>query len=150
AARPARRADGRPELHEGLVQVAGALALDEGLRLGPEPRLHRRRAEGELDAVEAGEDAGDVAVDDGLGEIESDRTDGACRVTAHPGERAPRRRIARDLTAVSRHDLLRAGVQEARAAVVAEAGERGEHLVLARGCERLHRGETSDEALEVG
>src|SRR5690606_7716517 len=60
AARPARRADGRPELHEGLVQVAGALALDEGLRLGPEPRLHRRRAEGELDAVEAGEDAGDV------------------------------------------------------------------------------------------
>ncbi len=74
----------------------------------------------------AGEDADDVAVDDGVRKVEGDGGDGSGGVVADSGQGAKGRVIAWEGT--ERDDRLRGGLQIAGAGVVAESGPSGEKL----------------------
>jgi hypothetical protein len=133
----AGEADGGAELHHGLVVVAGRIGAffafggrrDEGLGGAGEAAAGFRGAVfGE--AEDAKEDALDVAVEHGDGFAEGDGGDGGCGVLADAGEGAEAVGGARELAVELALNELRGAVEEMGAAVVAEAGPEGEHVVF--------------------
>lgn len=132
AARLRRRAHGRTELHQALVELARRAPCGQGShqlgRLRPRRLLPGGRLDVVLDREHAGEHARDVSVDQRRALAVRDRGDrtGGVRPdaghVAQPG-RGRRQRLA---------DALRAAVEVPRARVVAEAGPRGEHVVERR------------------
>lgn len=149
AARLRRRAHGRTELHQALVELARRAPCGQGShqlgRLRPRRLLPGGRLDVVLDREHAGEHARDVSVDQRRALAVRDRGDrtGGVRPdaghVAQPG-RGRRQRLA---------DALRAAVEVPRARVVAEAGPRGEHVVERRRRERTHRRELGHPALPV-
>lgn len=77
AGRFPRAADGLAELHEGGIEEARAGPVEN--LIGPGPELFRSGAsvDGSGEVEEAGEDAGDIPIDDGGGTIEGEGADGA-------------------------------------------------------------------------
>jgi hypothetical protein len=153
AGRGPRRAHGGAELHEALVEVAGRAAFGQRGhdRAGalPEDLLAARRLHVVLDGEDAGEHPGDVAVDQRRPLAVRDRRDGAGGVGADAGHLAQRRRGARQRAAVALDDVAGAAVQVAGAAVVAEPGPVGEHVVERGVGQALHRREAAHPALPV-
>src|SRR5690606_13373445 len=150
AAGGAGGADEGAQLHQGLVVGRGVGRVEEGLGEGP----LAPGAGGAVDRVvlgdEAGEDAGDVAVDQGGGEAEGDGGDGAGGVAADAGQGEQGLVVGRDDAAVAGDDLAGAGLQVTAAAVVAEAGPQGEDVGLGGGGQGGDVGEGGQEAVEVG
>jgi hypothetical protein len=154
ARRGPRRADGGAELHEALVEVAGSAVRGQGghdlASALPQELLAARRLHVVVDGEDAREHPGDVAVDQGRALAVGDRRDGAGGVGADAGHLAQGRRSARQRAAVALDDVAGAAVQVAGAAVVAEPGPVGEHVVEGRVGEALHRREAPHPALPVG
>ena len=94
----------------------------------------------------AGEQAFDVAVEDGFFLAEGEDGDGGGGAAPHALERLQPGTVARELPAVLIHDLPRGVVQVARAAVVAEAGPQREYVVIGSGGEAFDIGKAGEEA----
>ena len=141
ATRRARGADEGAELHYGLVVPAGIARGDERPRERADPRDSRGRLRVEPQAVEAAEDAHDVAVHDGLGDVERDRGDRRRRVGADARERAQALERARERA--RGRDRPGGPVEIARARVVAEAAPLGEDVALRCAGERRRPRETA-------
>src|SRR5208282_3990215 len=122
AARSLGRANRLAELHQRLVPVAGGALGEELLRHSRKPAPAVRRAKIAANGAKPREHAGDVAVEDGEGNIVADAQDGCGCVAADAGKREGCVERTREFAAVARDDFLRGAVQVARAAVVAEAG----------------------------
>ena len=150
AARRAGGADGRPELHQRLVQVSGARAAGELARAPPEPGLHRRAAQVLANAVQAGQHARDVAVDDRLRPVERDRRDGPRGVAADAWQLAHRVGAVGQAPGVPQDDLARRALEVSRARVVAEPRPVPEHRIRLGAREAVDVGEAREEALVVG
>lgn len=147
AARVRRRADERAELHHRLVEVArhrgrGNFAA-ESLR---EARARRELLEVAVELPVPGEDARDVAVDDGNALAVEHRGERGGRVGADARHGGPRRRRMRP---ARRGDHLRSLEEVARARIVAEPFPRLEDVGLVGGGERLHGREALQEARVV-
>ena len=140
-----RRADGRAEVHQRLVVVAGALLADagQGLRLQIEGGL-----QGALHGEAAGQHAHLVAVQSGGADIVGDGCDGPGGVGADSGQALQPLDAVREVSAGC-GDGLCCGVQVPRAGVVAQALPELEHLVLIGGRQRKHVREALQKALVV-
>ncbi len=153
AARIGRRAQGRAELHEALVEIAGCGAVGERSHEVARARPQGFRARGRLDVVgdaeHARQHARDIAVDEGRALAERDARDRARGVGTDAGHLAQLGGAARQRAGPLRGDRLRALHEVSRARVVAEASPRGEDVVERCGCERRHRRELRHPALPV-
>ena len=74
------------EVHHALVVGRSLAGGQQRLRQFGKLVLARRGVDGCVDAEVAGEDAVDVAVDDGYRQVEGDAADGCRRVVAHAFE----------------------------------------------------------------
>jgi hypothetical protein len=147
------RAERGAELHEALVEIAGGVGGGQrGHELagaGPQGTL----AGGGLDVVgdveDTGEDARDVAIDERRAFAERDRCDrpGGVRTDARDLAEVGGARGQGTGDAVG--DGLGAGVEVARARVVAEARPRGEDIVEWSIGERAHRRKPRHPAFPV-
>src|SRR5207344_189311 len=90
----------------------------------------RRGLRRDVAREEAGEDAHDVAVDEGLRPVERDARDRPGRVGTDPGEREQVVALGREPPAVPVVDGARRGLQRFRATVVPETAPRREDLLL--------------------
>ena len=146
-----RQADGRAEVHEGLIQGTCCLTAWVIWR----ERFLDGTADGGLGDVlaalqHAHGDAQDVAVDSGQGQAEGNRADGAGRVAADARQLEQRRKIRGQLAAVLLADHAGGLLEVARPAVVAESlPEFHEELVVAAR-EALDVGQCLEEARVVG
>jgi hypothetical protein len=151
AARRGRRADGRAELHQPLVEIAGRGRGRERRHQRAGVRPQRLSARGRFDVVldgeHATEHAGDIAVDERCALPERDRRDRSCGVWPDARHAAQLGRGTRELALVAHG--LRARPQISRARVVAEARPDLEHVIERRGRERRHRREPRHPALPV-
>ena len=154
AGRPGRpglrgRADGRAELHERLVPVAGALAVEQLLG---EVVVGRRRAGTRARAARRGGRARGARcrrppAAAGRGRSRARRS--RCRGPT-PGTASAASSVLGKTAAVALGDVLGAAVQVAGAVVVAEARPRGEHVLLRLLGEGRERREAREEGLVVG
>ena len=103
--------------------------------------------DGRVDAEVAGEDAIDIAVNGGGGQVERHRPQRGSSVVTHPLEGSQPRDGIRE-TAHGDHLTCR-GVQVAGTAVVAQPLPLSQHLVLAGGSECLDRGKSLHETKPV-
>ena len=115
----AREADGGAEFHDGLVVGGGIAGVEEGVGEGLELGAGLGAGDVVLEGEEAGEDAHDVAVEDGERNAEGDAADGGGGVGADAGEREEFLVGAGHFGA--RVDGFGEGMEVAGAAVVAEA-----------------------------
>ena len=152
-ARLGRCTDRGAELHEALVEIAGRGGRWQGRHeragLGPQRLGAGRRFDVVLDRRDAAEHARDVAVDQRRALAERDRRDRAGGIRSDAGHRAQLGGSIGQRAAEPIAHRLGAGVQVARARVVAEAGPRREHGVERRAGERDHRRELLHPALPV-
>lgn len=153
AARLARGAHGRAELHQALVEIARRRVVRQrGHQLaGVTPQ--RLQPGGRLDVLGQGEHApehpGDVAIDERGALAERDRRDRPGGVRPDAGHLAQLRGPPGQRAVPARADRLRARPQVARPRVVAEPRPRREHVVERRPRERGHRREPRHPALPV-
>ena len=124
------QANGRAELHESLVPLAGRRP-GHALRRQPD-ELAPPGPSGEivLQTKHAGQDAGRVSIDRGDAKTERDAPDGACRVGSDSGERSQGLEARRHLASVSLDDRLGGTMEVSRAAVEPEPLPRTEHGIL--------------------
>ena len=103
--------DRRAELHQRLVEVAGALAGDQSGGFFPQPVGRCGRANRRLDSQQACQHSSDVAIDDRLLLVEGYASDGACGVAPDARERASSVGVLGDLPAIVRNDFPDPGMQ---------------------------------------
>ena len=118
------------------------------MRQGGELPFALGGVDGGGDAVVAGEDAVDVAVDDGGGEVEGKGADGSGGVVAYALQRADAFEGGGE-TACS-HNLAGSRVEVACPAVVAQSLPLAQHFVLGGGGQVGHCRPSVHEALPVG
>ena len=135
AGRFLRRADRGAEIHHRLGEIAGAALRHQ--RLGAGADFGFRRRQFGLDRIEPRDHPLDVAVDRHRPPAERDRRDRRRGVAADAGQRPQAILGVGKMSAVLRRHRLRAGVQVARAGVVAEPGPGLEHVVERRCGERF-------------
>ena len=82
-ARRLRRALYGSEVHDGLVVGSGLAGRQQLLGQQGELFLSLGGVDGRVYAVVAGQHAINIAVDDGMGQVESHRGDGRSRIVAH-------------------------------------------------------------------
>jgi ribonuclease HIII len=144
----AQGAVGLPEFHEGGVELARMGGIDQGRRAVPEEGL----AGGGVDrggvVEEAGEDAGDVGIDDGDGLAEGKGGDCPGGVASEAGEGQERGGIARERAIVMIEDGLGGLLEIADAVVVAEAFPGFEELRFTGRGEGGDIGKSGEESLE--
>ena len=152
-----RRAEGAAEFHEGLIEVAvarsGAGLGGDLVQFGgalPQEGVVFGVGEVLVVAGEAGEETGDVAVDDGRGEVEGDGGDGAGGVAADPGKVLQEGGVGGELAGVIGDELLGGGMKVAGAAVIAEARPKGQDVLQGSGGEVSDRGIFLQEAVVIG
>jgi len=148
AERGAREADEGAQLHQRLVVLRGAPAVQEGLGRPGDGGAGGARPAIAWNRLHPREDPRDVAVDDGDRGAEGERRDGRGRVRTDAGERAELLDCARYAPSALGHEA-RGAVEVARPGVVAEAAPGREELPLAGGSERLDRREALEEGLET-
>ncbi len=115
----------------------------------PQLLLDRALAGMAVDAVQARQHALDVAVQDRDAQAVRLGQDGAGGRAADAGQGGQRVEVARQLAAVAFHAQPRGAVQEARAAVVAQARPQRQHGVLVGARQVGQGGQGVDEALEI-
>lgn len=117
---------------------------------GPEGFLGVGGVDGGVDEAESGEDAGDVAIEDGGAGVVGDGGDGTGGVSADPRELQQVGDVVGDVAGVVGDDGFGGGVEVAGAAVVAQALPEGEYFLFVGVGEVLDGGAGGDEAGEVG
>ncbi len=123
-----RRAEQRAEFHEGGSVDASAGFREQVFGGLPQDRGSLGSVDGLVKIEQAREDAGDVRVDGGDGQIEGEAGDGSDGVASHAGESRDGGGVGGELAAVFGDNLFRGGVEIARARVVAESLPHAEHL----------------------
>ena len=141
-------AEGGAELHHGLVEIAGALAVDEVFGGAAEFAAAGYAGDG-LVAEVASEDALDVAIDGSDGLAKSDRGHGRGGVDADAGKTAEGCRSGGNLSLMFGDDGAGGFMEGACAAVVAEAAPQGEDFGFFGVGEGLESGKTGHEARVV-
>ena len=126
------RAQGRAKIHQCLGVVGKALLRQSCRGLAPQRALDRGQAGEAIDAGMAREHAFDIAIEDCDALAMSLREDGGGGAAADAGQRDELLQRARQLAVVICDTGLCGALQVAGAAVVAEPGPAGEHLVLRR------------------
>lgn len=150
AARRLRGADRLAQFHEGLIPVAGRFRREEALSHCPKALPAARRAKIAANGGDAGEDAGDVAVEDRERNIVSDAEDGRRGVAANPGKRERGFQSAWEFAMMASNDFFRRGVEITRATVVTEAGPEAQDFLLRGGGEHVDGGKFFEEAVVIG
>ena len=138
------KADCGAEFHHGLIEIAGALGVDEVFGGAAEFTAAGYAGDG-LVAEVAGEDALDVAVDGSDRLAKSDRGNGCGGVNADAGKTAEGGGGGWNLALVFGDDGAGGLMQGARAAVVAEAAPEGEDFGFLGVSERLEGGKAGHE-----
>ena len=143
-------ADQCPQLHQGLIVVAGGgggLVLHDA---GRERPLHLGVGDEAVVVVQPGENPEHVAVHSGHRESEADGSDGPCRIVPDAGQGAESVVVGGQLTAVLLTDDLRGLLQVPHPAVIAQPlPQLVELFLLARGQRRDVR-QGSKETLIIG
>ena len=123
AARPAASTDAVAKIHQalGVAAQGGGVVRQARFGLTPEGGEGCRLVSRAVDARVAGEQAFDVAVEDGFFLSVGEDGDGGGGAAADAFQRFQPGAVARELPAVFAHDLPGCVVQVARAAVVAKA-----------------------------
>ena len=119
-----------------MREIAGALGREKGL--GEPANRGLGRGQLLLDGEEPRDHALDVAVDRRGRRIERNRGDRRRRVGADAGQRGQRCFALREASAVPLDHGLGAGMQVARARVIAEPGPQFEHVIERCRRERVH------------
>lgn len=142
-------AEGGAEFHEPFVGAGGVVGgVGEVGGGAPEPAVGGWCSGSFGSGLDAEEDAGDVAVDDGCGLVEDDGGDGAGGVSPDAGQGEEVFGGVGDGAGVVACDGFGGGVEEFGAAVVAEARPRGEDLLFGGACEGCEGWEAVEEGLE--
>ena len=115
----------------------------------PQALLDRPLAGKALDAEDAAQHAFDIAIEDRFASAPGKGCNRCRSRAADTRQGLERRRIVRKHATVARHHQSGAGMQIARAAVVAKAAPEGKHLVRFGGCQRRHIRKPFDEARVV-
>ena len=136
----------RAEFHQSGCVETPAVLWQKGFGGIPQNRRAGFSVDGFVQVEQAREDAGDVRVDGGGGEIESETRDGSGGVASDAGQARDGGGIGREHAAVFGDDLLRGGVKISGARVVAETLPHPEHVGLGRGGERWEIGEAREPA----
>jgi tripartite-type tricarboxylate transporter receptor subunit TctC len=147
-ARLLRRADRGAEVHQRLGEIARPPRRHQRLHARADVRLGGRQ--GGLDREQSRHHPLDIAVDRRGAGTEGDRGDGGRRVGTDAGQVGKFRLARRKMPAVTRHHRSGAGVQVARAGVVAKPGPELEHVIEIRGSERAHVRPALRETLVIG
>lgn len=141
------QADGRAQLHEGLVEIARPRTLDEHRRQPPEQRLPGAIARPPLDEEEPGKDAGHVAVDQGSRFPEGDGGDRTGGVAAEARQREEPLERRGQAAVVLFDDEPRARMEVPGPRVVAEASPQREDVAEIDRSQGLDGGQAGEEAL---
>lgn len=143
----ARGAEGGTEFHHGLVEVAGVARIEEGSG----DFLEAGAGGGRLDVRgivrKAGEDAGDIAVEGGVGELKGDAGDGGGSVVTDAGEFVDL--VVSGWKSATFDDGLGGSPEVAGAGIVAEAGPGGKDFRLGGAGEVGRGGVAAEEALVI-
>jgi hypothetical protein len=126
-----------------LVEIAGAIGIEEQLGLPPDFRL------GNFAARQALNNSFDVAINYSHGFFEGDAGDGGGGVSPDAGKIAEGGRGLRENAAVPFNNFPSALVEHARPAVVAETTPGGENGIKRRGGERCDAGKALEEEAVV-
>ena len=129
AGRVAGQADGRAELHHGLIEIAGPPSIEQRAR-PPRQSARRARRRGDLRSVvgQPADHADDIAINRGVRQVERDAGDRRRRVGTHAGKREHFFVCCRDMPgSPSVSGAPRCKI--ARAAVIAEAAPGREDFV---------------------
>jgi len=145
----AEGAVGLAEFHEGRVELAGVLGVEEGGGAFPEEGLSLGGVDGGGVVEESGEDAGDVGIDDGDGEAEGEGGHRTGGVAPEAGEGGEGGGVGREAAVVLLEDGPGGFLEVADAVVVAEALPGLEELGFGGGGEGGEIGEGGEEALEA-
>jgi len=81
----AGRAESLPKFHEGGVEKAGGFLIEEFSGRSPDGFLSGRGVDGLLFIEKAGEDAGNIPINNGCGLIEGEATDSSSGVSSDAG-----------------------------------------------------------------
>ena len=142
-------ADEGAKFHECLVEVAGVMMGEQSVGQGPKMAL----GEGGVDVVfaggPAGEDAHDVAIDEGLCLLIGNGGDCASGVFPDAGQLEEVLNVLGNLLVVVLEDEVGGSVEVSCAAVVAQTLPGGEDLLLGCLSEGGEGGEKLNEAIEI-
>ncbi len=130
-------------------QSPGAFVREEVLRAFAEPPPGVRLAQIAANGAEAGEDAGDVAVEDGQWHVIGDAQHCGGGVTADAGEREGGFERAGEFSAVTRCDFARCAMQISRAAVISEAGPEFQNFFEPCAAQRGNRRKFFEETMVI-
>ncbi|CUJ29983.1 Uncharacterised protein [Achromobacter xylosoxidans] len=153
AGRLAARTEGGAQVHQALRvggHVQAGRGLDLGVGQGPQALLDLAPGGVAGDAEVTGEDALDVAVQDGRALAIGEGGDGGGGRAADAGQGGDGFGAGGEVAIPVARDLLGAAVQVAGAGVVAQAGPVGHHVFLGGGGQRGHVGKALQEAFVVG
>ena len=146
----ARSADGGAELHHGLVPGAGGARDEQMLGFGFELMPAGGLAEIAANGAETGENASDVAVENGERSAVGDAQNGGGGVAADAGESESGFLRSRKFTGVEADDFFCGAMEIARAGVVAEASPGFEDGRFGRTSEGANGGKPCEETLVIG
>jgi len=118
AARPARCADRRPEIHQGLREIAGPLFRDKSLGKRLQARFCRWNGVGY--GIETSENPFGIPVDGGLPPVKGDGRDRCRGVVANARKGAQRGGLFGKDPTMAFDDDVGAGVKVAGARIIAE------------------------------
>jgi hypothetical protein len=149
AQRRARQAHGGAEIHQALGVGLDVVVRQQLGGLRPQLALMACHGQVSVEREKARQHALHVAIENRDPLAKAERRNRRSGGAADAGQRLQHRATARKCTAMLGHHRLSAGVQVARAAVVAEATPQAHDLVLRRGGQRLHIGESLQKALVV-
>ncbi len=149
-ARMPGQADGRSQIHQGLVEIAGAVLRHKLTGDPPEPGLNGGLPGVLPDPEIAAEDPEDISVKDRRGAVEGDAGDGAGGGPADPRQPGEILRTVGDPAPALAHDLDRPGMQVLRARIVAQPGPGIQDGGQRGAGEGLEAREAAEEPLIVG
>ncbi len=125
-----RQADSRAEFHDGLVEIAGASAIDQLVRDGGETVAGSGRSDVAGIGSEAAEHAQRITINGGVRQSESDARHGCRGVIADSGEGSDGRVIVGERAALC--NLDGSFPEIAGAGIISEAGPGRKYIVFPR------------------
>ena len=147
--RPVGQADGGPQLHHGLIEVAGGVQGDDLCQGGGHPLFGGRRGDVPLVSRDPGSHPQHVAVHRRDGEAEGDGGDGPGGVVPHAGQGADLLIGGGKDSSVLLHDLTGSPLQVSGPAVIAQSLPQLHQCVLRDGSQVGHRRQSLQKAAVV-
>ncbi len=147
AARLARRAKGRAQIHHRLRIIAGPLPGRQGIGFGADLRFGggQRR----INRIKPRHHPLDIAIDHDGALVKSNRGEGGGGVGANAGKRAPALLVLREDAVQIMSDINSGLMQPAGAGVIAKPGPGAHDILPLRIGERLHIGPARQKGLKI-